>query len=437
MLAPLTAIVLRVLSEDAANASYLVIGAYALLGRTQAVQALALSWLFTLLSLGVAPEASLGAEVRYAVLAGAAISVAVRSLLGGGAGISRPVLATLGLGVFFTGHALVFSQVPDLSLLKALSWTVAACTLLSAWGALDAAQREQLVQQLFGLLVLILLASLPLLVLPLGYLRNGTGFQGILSHPQAFGLTMAVLGVWAGGRLLALPRPPWSSLALLAGCLVLVVLSEARTAGVAMVFGLVAGVVAAPWLAGRPVRALLPGLASGRVYLAMALAVASAAVAAPSLADRVGGFIVKRSAAQSLADAYDLSRGRVIREMWANVDQDPLVGIGFGVASDPSAMLVQRDPVLGLPTSAPVEKGVVPLALWEEVGIFGLAFAIFWAWMLVRRAARNGAVPLAVLTAVLLMNLSEATLFSPGGMGMLQLVLLGWCGSRPARPKSS
>lgn len=42
------------------------------------------------------------------------------------------------------------------------------------------------------------LLSLPLLVHPLGYLRNGTGFQVILNHPQVFGPTMALLCAWAG-----------------------------------------------------------------------------------------------------------------------------------------------------------------------------------------------------------------------------------------------
>lgn len=420
------------LSDSYADLSYLVLAGYALFGRVQAIQALALSLLFTLLNPGFAPEVSLGAEGRYAVLAGAAASVMVRGLLEGGFRISGPVLATVGLGAFFAVHALLFSQVPGVSVLKAVSWTVAFCTLLSAWRGLDQDTRARLEVQLFGSLALILLISLPLVGYPLGYLRNGSGFQGILSHPQAFGPLMALLGVWAGSRILALRRPPWITIGLLAACLVSVMLSEARTAGVALVLGLAIGIGAAPILARRSLRAVLPGLGSGRVHLLMALVVAAAVVAAPSVGDRVGEFIAKRSGAQSLAEAYDVSRGRLMQEMETNIQEHPLRGIGFGVASDPAAMVVQRDPILGLPTGAPVEKGVMPLALWEEVGLFGLVLAALWLWMLVRRAARNGAVPLAVLTTILLLNLGEATLFSAGGVGMLQLVLLGWCVSGSA-----
>ncbi len=38
----------------------------------------------------------------------------------------------------------------------------------------------------------------------------------------------------------------------------------------------------------------------------------------------------------------------------------------------------------------------------------------------------GGMAPLAVVLTILLMNLGEAVFFSPGGMGMLQLILIGW-----------
>ena len=46
--------------------------------------------------------------------------------------------------------------------------------------------------------------------------------------------------------------------------------------------------------------------------------------------------------------------------------------------------------------------------------------------MLMRRSARGGLVPVTVGLTALLMNMGEATLFSPGGMGLLSLILLGW-----------
>jgi hypothetical protein len=50
--------------------------------------------------------------------------------------------------------------------------------------------------------------------------------------------------------------------------------------------------------------------------------------------------------------------------------------------------------------------------------------------MLMRRAARGGGMTaLAVFGTALLMNLGESVLFSPGGFGMLSLILIGWAAS--------
>ncbi len=89
-------------------------------------------------------------------------------------------------------------------------------------------------------------------------------------------------------------------------------------------------------------------------------------------------------------------------------------------------MEISRDPFLGLPIGASVEKGVMPLAVLEEVGIPGFMLAMFWLWIVLRRSARGGMAPLVIVLTILLINLGESTLFSPGGIGLLQLNVIGW-----------
>ena len=215
---PLAAIAMRFASPDSANFSYLVLAGYALLGRAQAIQALALSWLFTMVNPGLAPEATAASVLRYAVIAGAAVSLLLRNALGKeGFSVSWPVLATTFLGAFLVIHSMFFSPMRDVSILKAVSWTITMVTLLAAWGGLSKDARARLESQIFGGLVVVLVLSLPLLVTDVGYLRNGTGFQGILSQPQAFGPTMALLGAWLVGRLIGESRASWIRWALL-GC---------------------------------------------------------------------------------------------------------------------------------------------------------------------------------------------------------------------------
>src|SRR5690606_4707588 len=88
-----------------------------------------------------------------------------------------------------------------------------------------------------------------------------------------------------------------------------------------------------------------------------------------------------RAEVASVIEAYDTSRGGLIAEMWTNIIDKPLQGIGFGIASDPRDMDVTRDQLLGLPTGAAIEKGVLPLAVLEEVGLIGLILISLWVLM--------------------------------------------------------
>jgi hypothetical protein len=137
-----------------------------------------------------------------------------------------------------------------------------------------------------------------------------------------------------------------------------------------------------------------------------------------------------RADATSIAEAYEVSRGPKIEDMWVNIQDKPFLGIGFGIASKPEQMLVVRDPLLGLPISAAVEKGVLPVAVLEELGALGLQLVALWLWNLIRRAARRGGfTSLTVLFVALLINMGESVLFSPGGMGLLVLIMIGWASS--------
>jgi hypothetical protein len=119
--------------------------------------------------------------------------------------------------------------------------------------------------------------------------------------------------------------------------------------------------------------------------------------------------------------------------MIENIRKHPMTGIGFGIASDPDQMEVGRDPIFNLPVGAPIEKGIMPVAVVEEVGIPGALIVAGWFVLLLRRAARGGIAALAVASTVLFLNLGEANIFSPGGMGLLEIILLAHAMSEPSR----
>lgn len=418
------AIIFRVVSEPTANLSYLLIAGYALLGRQQAIQAFVMSWLFTLINPALAQEASLGSIGRYLVISAAAISVEWRSVSSGASfSVKRMNMLTLCLGLFLLIHSLLFSAVVDVSVLKLVSWVVVVLTLLSAWQGLDAEQRTALFDQLQWVLIWLILLSLPLLAIPsIGYFRNGTGFQGLLNHPQAFGPTVALAGALIGGRIFGERKPSWRDIALLGLCSVLIVLSEARTAGVAMVFGLVGVALMAPMLAGISRTRMLPGLRSRRFQALALMIVTGLVVAGPFVVGSLSNYLFKRTDATSLIEAAQTSRGTLVEKMVWNIEEHPWTGIGFGIGSYPEEMVVERDALLGLPLSAAIEKGVMPIAVVEELGIFGAFAVLIWFWVALRRGAKAGPSQLAVLLAAVLVNFGESMFFSVGGMGMLLLI---------------
>ncbi len=230
-------------------------------------------------------------------------------------------------------------------------------------------------------------------------------------------------------------QPSWLTVVLVGACLVLVVMSQARTAGVAMVVGLGVAALTVPMLSGMSPRVMLPGLMSRRVHMAVGMAIVAAFLASSQLTDRLGEYFAKRGQeTSSLGDAYEKSRGALIDAMFENIEANPMTGIGFGIASWPEGMIVDRDPFLGLPTGAAIEKGVMPVAVVEELGIFGAAAVFGWLWMVVVRASRSSVSGLAVVFTAILLNFGESTFFSPGGLGLLPLILIAWAATSP--PKS-
>jgi hypothetical protein len=428
---PVVAIVMRLASPITADLSYLVLAIYALFGRVQVIQAFFLSWLFTMLSDGIAPVAALTTVGRYIVIFAATISIFLRSrLFKDRIKINKLLLLTFFLGIFLITHSLVISPFIDVSLLKAISWILVMSTSLLAWETLDRGSREKLEKQLFGGLIAITLISLPLLATGEGYLRNNTGFQGIINHPQAFGPTIALLGAWLAGRFFSEYQAPKWQMGMLGMCFILVVMSEARTAGLALIISVTLSLLVFTMLRGN-VRSKLPGLTKIRMVVVAIVVGFTVLFAGSFFSKTIGEYLSKRGEASSILEVAELSRGALVYEMIDNIKQNPLSGIGFGIASNPNSMIIEHDSILGLPLSAAIEKGVLPIAILEELGILGFLVIIAWLWTTTRVAIKGGFTEFSVLTTALLTNFGESMFFSPGGMGLLLIILVAWAVTAP------
>jgi hypothetical protein len=325
--------------------------------------------------------------------------------------------------------ALFTSTWPIGSLLKLTSFTVGATAIyvgirLSGWERFGSALLA------FGATVTCL--SLPLLGQPAGYSTNGTQFQGIIGHPQAYGILISVpfaygIAVWL---LDGAARPRLSQILLLGAMAVTLVLSGTRTGYFSAFIGLLGGVILTS-SSGKTFNRLLFHPAT---YFGLALFIALVAISNPSA--QVEAFFFERSAASydpyglsvdpkySVVGYFVASRLILIEESWRNFVAHPFWGIGFGI---PTQLAGSRGVAsgLGLPLSLANQKGFLGTMLLEEIGIVGsLAFLpVIVAQMLTIRTCRTISVVVLYLTA-LAVNLGETAFFSIGGIGILVQVAL-------------
>jgi len=236
---------------------------------------------------------------------------------------------------------------------------------------------------------------------------------------------MAFLGAWAFARVLSVRGVMYAELAVFFLALLLIVASESRTAGVALVLAIFATLALVRLTSKKRLKSLLPAFQSNNFRLFVLVVALALLMFTPKIVQMANDFLSKsgRADVSDLISAYEVSRGVLYLPMLENIAADPWRGIGYGIASESQSLVVQRDPLLGLPISAPVEKGIMPLAILEELGILGFSVFVLWLLIALRYVIKGGVIGLALILVVLLVNLGEAIFFSPGGMGLLAILM--------------
>jgi O-antigen ligase len=429
---PLLAVILRLIPLTA-DFSYLILAGYALLGRRQIIEALLLSWLFSMLSPKIIPVAGYEGFFRYIIILACFFSILLRANF---KKFHKLTFVTCGLGIFLILHAVFFSQVTTISFLKALNWTLVIVILFLAWKGMDSLEYENTKKWTKRFLLIILLFSIPTLLIPkIGFSVNSVYFSGILNHPQAFGMTAIALGALFIGQLSAQNKSTLLPFIITIICISLAIISGSRTAGLALLLAVIISFLLFPILTIRKIKSLFDfkknKLLIGIIFFLLII------ILGPFIFNLITIFITKtnKSTVDSIMDAFIKSRAILYEPMIYNILEHPLKGIGFGLASDFTNMDIKY--FKGIPVSAPIEKGVLPLAMLEEVGVFGFIFFIIWILILVRYSIANGFSDTIVLLTILLFNLGEAGLFSPNGYGMLYLVLLASATTKPKLIKNT
>jgi hypothetical protein len=413
------------------DAAYILTMLYALTGRRQAVVSLLMLVLLNMATHSFGLPPSMAAIYRHLIVAAAAFSTMV--LHGGGVLRTRApsLLAwTSVLCVLLVIHSALFSQIPVLSLLKTTSFSMAILALIAGWSGLTDTDRFACETQVWGLIMALAVFSLPMLATPLGYLKGVAGFQGLTAQAQTFGPMMGLFGAVLWMRLITRRRLTLSMLILAFIAVAFVYLSQARIGAVTFIFGLAAGLGLSPLSAMVDSLRIQPRIRPGRIA-AIAVIFGICLVAAGGFIYRkAANYIVKYGTAGEETDLFGAvykARGGLMEIMLKSANENPATGIGFGVPTEGGfSTAIVYDPVFQLPIMATIEKGVMPVALLEELG-YPLATIVFiwFAWLLIQ-AAKGGPVALAAFASSLAVNIAESCFFSPGGMGLYFLVITAW-----------
>lgn len=330
--------------------------------------------------------------------------------------ISIEPLVLIIYGLLLISTAIV-SDIPSLTILKGILFLIGSTTAVVLM--IDIIDIDEFYEWFFAMGVVLILFSAPLLFSGLGYLRNGSGFQGVLSHPQAMGLFISIFTTifaieYIYPRIAKFKKITLPTLFLISVCFL--ILTQARVALLATIVALGATVL----------------LSKGKIRAFMVLSVLVLLFSIFSLTSDaptqiVSQFLLKSRVDMSgLTELYLDSRGEILARSIENFYSNIFTGIGFGIPSRLDHVQIVYDPVFGLPISAPVEKGFFIIASLEEAGLLITGILLFLLTLIgIRSVSGSSPISIALLINVLSLNFTESTIFSISGFGLLIWIIIG------------
>lgn len=96
------------------------------------------------------------------------------------------VLSVLLFSVYSMITSLLFSTLPTIAIFKVLSYVVIFLGVII--GVANTIDKYNWIIWLYRMFFMLFMCSIPLILFPVGYFRNGVGFQGFINHPNLFGV---------------------------------------------------------------------------------------------------------------------------------------------------------------------------------------------------------------------------------------------------------
>jgi|APSaa5957512535_1039671.scaffolds.fasta_scaffold07034_4 O-antigen ligase len=429
---PFIAIIFRILpSESLSMMSYIIIALYSFLGTSEAIKALVIATFLSVTNDTIFPLFSEAYKHfphygHYLIIASVFMHCFYRILFKNEKIFIKPIVYTLILGFVLVIHSLLFSQAPDVSILKAVLWTLVMLSLIYLFDKLTFNEHKLLINQIMLWIVFTIFLCIPFIFTEAGYRRNNVDFQGLFNGPQVLGIVTALLFAFQFGSIISNRALLFKSTLIISVTLFVLFFTHSRTAIFSLVFSSMSLIICLIIFIKNPFRKRLKLFKNKLVLVLIA-----ALIALLFNSSFVENIIKKRVVLEnnSIITAYVESRSQLFNPVLNNISEKPLTGIGFGVTSKywiEESQWLTREPFFGLPYKAAVEKGVFFLAVLEELGIIGSFIVLIWLMYVFRMALTNDSRHLAIFFTIMFINMGENIFFSSGSIGLLSMILLAW-----------
>jgi O-antigen ligase len=338
--------------------------------------------------------------------------------------LSHPVLPSLMLYSLIVLFISTFSLNISVSIAKIFSFSLMATALLLGF-RMTLSQYFDWQSWFLASWFSVFILSVPTLFLTdIGYYRDQNGFQGILNHPQVYGIYMSTACAWMFiNTFFSNQTSKTSSKIYVMALIWFMLLTKARTAIVAIsisfLFIFVISIIfKIPWT--RYLKRMI------YAFAVISLTLFILTYFSNTSRELISDFFLKKNEAGSVNQAYSASRGQIVEESWTNFLEQPIYGIGFGMTKNEN-IVYEIDTRTGLPLSFTTEKAMMPVVLLEETGLVGFFAFIPFFLMMIRYAITSFEIkmPMLFLTA-LFINIGEMVFFSIGGIGLYLLMIVFW-----------
>lgn len=316
--------------------------------------------------------------------------------------IKEPLL--IGLLFFFLTYILLntlfVSAIIDYSLSQFLQFVALLLFTFISTNFKNLKEFKYIFDNIFNLYIVVLGLSILALAIPsISFARNGTGFQGITLHPNAYGVFFS--GFTALTFVLYIYKKKLIYILFFILSLTFLFLSQSRTSLLSVIIGLTIYFLITPEFRRKMSRTLI--LILPVICLLLIL-----------LYDRISDFIyafLLKGGNGSIMESVERSRGALIEAQIKNIQENTFFGIGFKV---PSIKVLQK--MEGL-NAIQYEKGNFFLACIEELGLIGFIFFISIIIVLLFNRYNYNKVFIIIPLTLFATVLGESTMFSIGGLG--------------------